>query len=87
VTYPVGTTPDGAYDGTGGFAAYAATTQSEWESTITTAESAPWGDAGLLGALFAGLSSGKPFVVALIEAIIAEVFEGVTSAAETVENA
>ena len=87
MTYPVGTTPDDAYSGTGGFADYAATTEEEWEESITSTTATPWGDAGLLGALFAGLSSGKPFVVALIEAIIAEVFEGVTSAAETVENA
>ena len=87
MTYPVGTTPDGAYDGTGGFADYAATTQSEWETSISDSEAAPWGSGGLLGAMFAGLASGKPFVVALIEAIIAAAFEGVASVATTVENA
>ena len=87
MTYPVGTTPDGAYDGTGGFADYAATTQSEWETSIEAQESAPWGSSGLLGALFEGLTSGKPFVVALIEAIIASVFEGVASFAEDVGEA
>ncbi len=84
MTYPVGTTPDGAYDGTGGFADYAATTQSEWEDSITAQESAPWGAGGLLGALFEGLASGKPFVVALLEALGAAVFGGLTAVADTV---
>jgi hypothetical protein len=87
VTYPVGTTPEGGYDGSGGFADYAATTQEEWEDGITAAETLPWGESGLLGALFAGLSTGKPFVVALIEAILAATVEGLTTAAATVEDA
>lgn len=87
MTYPVGTTPDGGYDGSGGFADYAATTEEEWRSDITAAETAPWGESGLLGKLFAGLSTGKPFVVALIEAVLAATVEGLTTAAETVGDA
>ena len=86
MSYPIGTTPDGGLDDTG-IAAFAATTESEWEDSITAAETAPWGDSGLLGALFEGLSAGKPFVVALIEAILAAAVEGLTTAAETVEDA
>ena len=87
MTYPVGTTPDGAYDGAGGFADYASTTETEWRDSIAASETTPWGNAGLLGALFAGLSSGKPFVVALVEAIIESVFDGVTSLADNVTDA
>lgn len=87
MTYPIGTTPDGAYDGTGGFADYAATTQSEWETSITTQESAPWGSGGLLGAMFAGLASGKPFVVALLEALAQSILDGFTGAYTTVTGA
>jgi len=86
VSYPIGTTPDGALDDTG-IADFAATTEEEWEDSITATETAPWGESGLLGALFAGLTSGKPFVVALIEAILAATVEGLTTAAETVEDA
>ena len=87
MTSPSGLTPDGGYDGTGGFAAYAATTESEWEDSITATETLPWGNSGLLGALFAGLTAGKPFVVALIEAIIDAVFDGVTTLADNVGDA
>ena len=87
MTSPSGLTPDGAYDGTGGFADYAATTQGEWEDSITATQTAPWGDSGVLGALFDGLSTGKPFVVALIEALLAAMVEGVTTAAEAVGDA
>ena len=87
MTSPSGLTPDGGYDGTGGFADYAATTESEWEDSITATETLPWGNSGLLGALFAGLTAGKPFVVALIEAIIDAVFDGVTTLADNVGDA
>ena len=86
MSYPIGTTPDGALDDSG-LASFAATTESEWEDSVTAAETVPWGDSGLLGAMFAGLTSGKPFVVALIEAILAATVEGLTTAAETVEDA
>jgi hypothetical protein len=87
VTYPVGTTPDGAYDGTGGFADYAATTQTDWEDSIEAQESAPWGAGGLLGALFEGLTAGKPFVVALLEALADAVLDGVTGVFDSVGDA
>lgn len=86
MSYPIGTTPDGALDDSG-LASFAATTESEWEDSVTAAETVPWGDSGLLGAMFAGLTSGKPFVVALIEAILAATVEGLTTAATTVGDA
>ena len=86
MTYPVGTTPDGGYDGDGGFADYAATTQEEWTQTYTSAETLPWGDSGLLGALFEGLNAGKPFVAALIEAIAQQILDGFTDAVDTVAD-
>jgi hypothetical protein len=71
-------------DGAGGFAEYASTTETEWRDSISASESTPWGDSGLLGALFAGLTSGKPFVVALLEALGQAVFGGLSSIADTV---
>jgi len=86
VTSPSGLTPDGAYSGTGGFADYAATTEGEWEASITASETTPWGNSGLLGALFAGLTSGKPFVVALLEALADAVFDGISDVVDEVAD-
>lgn len=86
MTSPSGLTPDGAYTGTGGFADYAATTEGEWEASITASESTPWGSGGLLGALFAGLTSGKPFVVALLEALGNAIFGGISDVIDDVSD-
>jgi len=57
-------------------AAHAAKTQADWETELTTAEETRWGG-GVLDGLFQGLQQGKPFVVALIEAVIHQVFEDI----------
>ena len=55
-------------------AVYAAKTQEDWDGELRGAEESRWGD-GVLGGLFDGLEQGKPFVAALIQAIIQEAFE------------
>jgi hypothetical protein len=66
---------------------HAAKTQSDWENQLATAEETRWGSDGVLGGLFQGLAQGKPFVTALIEAVIHEVFEDVSDFFEDVGDA
>lgn len=66
-------------------AAFAAKTAEEWQADLADAETLRWGD-GVLGGFFAGLQQGKPFVVALIEAVIHEVFEDIEDFFEDVET-
>lgn len=68
-------------------AAFAAKTESDWTDEFYDAENNRWGENGVLGYLFDGLEAGKPFVVALIEAIIHQVFDTVTDAFSNVTDA
>lgn len=70
----------------GSLAAHAAKTQGDWETELTAAEETRWGD-GVLGGLFDGLAQGKPFVAALIEAVIHEVFEDISDIFEAADDA
>jgi hypothetical protein len=67
-----GDLPEGVANYTS-LAAFAAKTESDWNNELRGNEETRWGD-GLLGGLFAGLAEGKPFIAALIEAILQEVF-------------
>lgn len=66
---------------------FAAKTETDWTDEIYTAEENRWGDAGVLGGLFAGLSQGKPFIAALIEAVVHEVFDDITDFFSDVDDA
>lgn len=68
-------------------AAFAAKTQGDWEDELTGAEVNRWGENGLLGGLFAGLAQGKPFIAALIEALLREAFPEYDEIVEDVETA
>lgn len=67
-------------------AVFAAKTEEDWDTELRGAEEARWGD-GVLGGLFEGLAQGKPFVAALIEAILNEVFDDISDTFDNVENA
>lgn len=67
-------------------AAHAAKTEEDWDAELRGAEETRWGD-GVLGGLFEGLAQGKPFVAALIEAILNEVFDDISETFDNVENA
>lgn len=67
-------------------AAYAAKTQEDWDGELRGAEESRWGD-GVLGGLFEGLEQGKPFVAALIQAIIQEAFDDFTEVFDNVGDA
>lgn len=67
-------------------AAFAAKTQEDWEDELRGAEETRWGD-GVLGGLFSGLEQGKPFVAALISALLQDAFEGITDPLGTVGEA
>ena len=54
--------------------AWAAKTQEDWEDELRGREVTRWGVDGVLGGLFQGLNRDKPFVAALIEALIQEFF-------------
>lgn len=66
-------------------AAFAAKTEEDWTSELATTEETRWGD-GFLGGLFEGLASGKPFIAALFEALVQQVFEDVTEFFDNVED-
>ena len=68
-------------------AAFAAKTQGDWEDELTTAEVDRWGSNGILGGLFAGLADGKPFIAALLEAILREAFPEYDTIVSNVEDA
>lgn len=70
----------------GPLSVFAAKTQTDWETELTDAETDRWGG-GVLEGLFAGLQQGKPFVVALIEAVIHEIFEDIEDFFEDVGDA
>lgn len=80
-----GDLPEGAANFTS-LAAHAAKTQEDWDDELKDAEIARWGDAGVLGGLFQGLAQGKPFLVALIQAIIQKTF-GVADTPTTIAQA
>jgi hypothetical protein len=67
-----GDLPEGVANYTS-LATFAAKTESDWNNELRGNEETRWGD-GVLGGLFAGLAEGKPFIAALIEAILQEVF-------------
>lgn len=59
----------------GSLAEFAAKTQQDWEDELRGNEITRW-EGGVLDGLFTGLQQGKPFVVALVQAIVKEVFGG-----------
>jgi hypothetical protein len=67
-------------------AAFAAKTQEDWDDELRGAEQTRWGD-GVLGGLFDGLEQGKPFVAALIQALVQDAFEGIADTFENVGDA
>lgn len=67
--------------------AWAAKSEEDWTDEIYADVETPWGDDGILGALFDGLEQGKPFVVALIEAIIHQAFDTVSDVFDTIGDA
>ena len=71
----------------GSLAAFAAKTESDWTDELTNAETTRWGSGGILGGLFEGLESGKPFIAALIQAIIHKSFEDVSDVFGNVDDA
>lgn len=84
-TLLAGDLPSGAANFTS-LAAHAAKTQEDWEAELTGAETARWGD-GVMAGLFAGLQEGKPFIAALIEAVVHQVFDGVSEFFDNVDDA
>jgi hypothetical protein len=70
----------------GSLATFAAKTEEDWEDELRGNEETRWGD-GFLGGLFEGLAEGKPFIAALIEAILIEVFPEYEQAVEDAETA
>lgn len=68
-------------------AVFAAKTEEDWKTELSTTENNRWGVGGLLGGLFEGLAAGKPFVVALLEALVNQIFEGVAAVFDTVTQA
>lgn len=67
-------------------AAFAAKTAEDWQIELAGAEETRWGG-GVLGGLFAGLQQGKPFIAALIEALIREAFPDYDEVVANVETA
>lgn len=59
----------------GSLAEFAAKTQQDWEDELRGNEITRW-EGGVLDGLYTGLQQGKPFVVALVQAIVKEVFGG-----------
>lgn len=55
-------------------AAFAAKTQEQWEDDLVGEQETRWGNNGVLGGLFSGLNKDKPFVAAIIEALVQEIF-------------
>jgi hypothetical protein len=55
-------------------AAFAAKTQEDWDAELRGAEEERWGER-VLGGLFEGLEQGKPFVLALLQAMIQAIFD------------
>ena len=80
-----GDLPEGVANYTS-LAAFAAKTESDWETELRGNEETRWGD-GFLGGLFAGLAEGKPFIAALIEALLIEAFPDYEETVEEVEEA
>lgn len=92
--YPDGTLEEGDlpdksanYDS---LADFAAKTEEDWDTELRGAEDYRWGAGGFLGGMFLGLSEGKPFLVALVEAIANAIFSGAqwvfTTINEALEN-
>lgn len=84
-TILAGDLPAGAANFTS-LAAHAAKTQEDWDDELKNAEIARWGNSGVLGGLFQGLAQGKPFIVALIQAIVQKAF-GVSDTHTTIADA
>lgn len=86
MTQPNELLPEGAanYDSLHDFAAK---TEEDWHGELEANEVNRWGDNGVLGGLFQGLAQGKPFIAALIEAVVHEAFEDITGAYEATEDA
>jgi hypothetical protein len=80
-----GDLPEGVANYTS-LAAFAAKTELDWNNELRGNEEARWGG-GVLGGLFAGLAEGKPFIAALIEAILHEVFPEYDEVVADVEQA
>lgn len=70
----------------GSLATFAAKTETDVEDELTGAETTRWGG-GILDSLFMGLEQGKPFVVALINAILTNMFPGLTAAFSNINDA
>ncbi len=66
-------------------AAFAAKTAEDWTTELSDAEHDRWGD-GFLGGMFQGLAQGKPFITALLEALLQEAFEDFEETFENVED-
>jgi hypothetical protein len=79
-----GDLPEGVANYTS-LATFAAKTESDWETELRGNEELRWGG-GFLGGLFDGLAEGKPFVVALIEAIIDAIFPNAQEVIDSVVN-
>jgi hypothetical protein len=71
----------------GSLATFAAKTEEDWEDELRGNEENRWGGDGFLGGLFAGLAEGKPFIVALIEAILGQIFPDFDEVLDNVETA
>jgi hypothetical protein len=80
-----GDLPEGVANYTS-LAAFAAKTELDWNNELRGNEEARWGG-GVLGGLFAGLAEGKPFIAALIEALLIEAFPEYEETVEDVEEA
>lgn len=65
---------------------FAAKTETDWEDELRGEEENRWGNGGLLGGLFEGLAAGKPFIVALLEAVGNAIFGGVAGTLTTLEE-
>ena len=81
-----GDLPEGVANYTS-LATFAAKTEEDWEDELRGNEENRWGGDGFLGGLFAGLAEGKPFIVALIEAILGEIFPDFDEVLDDVETA
>lgn len=71
----------------GSLAAFAAKTETDWTDELANAETVRWGSGGILGGLYEGLEEGKPFMAALIQAIIHKVFEDIADLFDNVDDA
>lgn len=70
----------------GSLAVFAAKTEEDWRDELTTTEENRWNN-GIIAGLYDGLEQGKPFVTALIQAIIHKVFDNVTEVFSNVNDA